>query len=374
MPFHILEGRGGGAEVQAWLLAKELAKSGFSVYYIAQSIYKKTREEQIDGVVVKWVNYRKKVRWLGVCSYYRNIKRVNPDLLVVRGSSFLLGAVGFYKKRHGKKLIWMCSDNFSAHKWAAIKNAIKICLSQKNLLASLNMLMDSVITDIAHQYGIKCIDLAFNQNEFQKKRLKIDFGLNSYRIISGHRIPEDFSSPLNRLSRDIVLWVGNLGQRKRPEMFIELARISKNESLRFVMIGGREEESYLKNLFKDLPKNFIWLGKQGFEETEKWFDSASFFVCTSKFLGEGFPNTFVQSWVRGIPVLSIDVDPDGIIQANKLGFVCKSIKEIKEKIIFLRKNKEKYVAISSRARGYAIRNHSLNKMSEIFIKSIGNIL
>jgi len=63
------------------------------------------------------------------------------------------------------------------------------------------------------------------------------------------------------------------------------------------------------------------MGKLPFEETLKIFDGATLFVNTSKSESEGFPNTYIQAWLRGVPVISFDVDPDGVIAKNGLGKV-----------------------------------------------------
>ena len=76
MPFHILEQRGGGSEVQAWLLAKELALQGYDVSYIAQSVTGKDGiTKNVDNVKIRWLRYFPKF-WLSNClSYYRCLRK-----------------------------------------------------------------------------------------------------------------------------------------------------------------------------------------------------------------------------------------------------------------------------------------------------------
>lgn len=58
---------------------------------------------------------------------------------------------------------------------------------------------------------------------------------------------------------------------------------------------------------------------------EKRFRRARLFVNTSAH--EGFPNTFLQAWSQGIPVISF-VDPDDLIRKNRLGLVVHDIDEM----------------------------------------------
>ena len=71
--------------------------------------------------------------------------------------------------------------------------------------------------------------------------------------------------------------------------------------------------------------NVEFLGFQSFAHTEKYFDRCKVFVNTSTH--EGFPNTFLQAWRRGIPVISY-VDPDGVIERNGLGASVESEEEL----------------------------------------------
>ncbi|WP_445871573.1 glycosyltransferase family 4 protein [Candidatus Jordarchaeum sp.] len=371
MPYHILENRGGGAEVQAWLLAKELARRGFEVSYIAQSVRGKAGKiERINGVTIRWVRYAHYFRWANGWEYYRALRIVDPDIVVERMTSFVTGIIGFYKEKYGKKFAWICTDNESPRRWHFLKNQIKTNKANKvGTLKSLVFLLNAIIYDLSRHYGMKKVTWVFTQNESQKKLLKREFGLASFEMLSGHEIPEHVFPIEQRLSNKIILWVANLGPKKRPELFIELARISENKDLKFIMIGGRDDKEYIRKLFKDVPNNLLWLGRLPFDETLSWFDKATAFINTSP--TEGFPNTFVQAWVRGIPVITLGVNPDGIIEKYYLGYVASDEKEALKFLIFLIGNPDNYKRISKNAFFYASKNHSIKVAADNFLKTLG---
>lgn len=370
MPFHIMEQRGGGAEVQAWLLAKELARRGCDVSYVAQSMNNKQgQKEIIDGVTVKWIKYAHHFRWSNGMDYYKALKELNPGVIVQRMTSFITGIAGLYSKKHNKKFIWVCTDNASPVKWFFLKNQIRVNKEYNvGLSKALAFLFNAFIYDISRHWGMRQVTHSFTQNEEQKKLLKKEYGLDSYRIISGHDFPKNFYSPEQRLAKKIVLWVANLGPGKRPEKFIELARLGKNTKLRFVMIGSRTDESYIKALFRHRPDNLEWLGRLSFDETLRWFNQASFLINTS--ICEGFPNTFIQSWLRGIPVLTLGVNPDGVIHRHNLGNVANDLNELMEYINFLINHDVEYNKISKNVMEYAKLHYSIEKMSDNFLNIV----
>jgi glycosyltransferase involved in cell wall biosynthesis len=63
--------------------------------------------------------------------------------------------------------------------------------------------------------------------------------------------------------------------------------------------------------------NVQFLGFVPFADTEDLFRHARVFVNSST--AEGFPNTFVQAARVGTPVLSLEVNPDGILQSAGFG-------------------------------------------------------
>jgi glycosyltransferase involved in cell wall biosynthesis len=55
------------------------------------------------------------------------------------------------------------------------------------------------------------------------------------------------------------------------------------------------------------------------EELLAELERAAAVVTTSEI--EGMPNTFLEAWARGVPVLSLHVDPSGVIGRHGLGIV-----------------------------------------------------
>ena len=367
MPYHIQQNRGGGAEVQSWLLAKELARHGFEVSYIAQSVKgKEGRQERFHGVLVRWVRYAHHFRWSNGVEYYKALREENPDLVIQRTSSFVTGVVGLYCKMNKKKFVWICTDNDSPVKWMFLKKQINLNRQKReHRLKRLVLLFNALIYDLSRHFGMNCIAYPFTQNEFQQRALRDFFGIDSFRMISGHKEPERILSPEHKLNNSIVLWVANLGSNKQPEKFLELARLCKDTSLRFVMIGGRMDPKYIESLFKEKPDNLEWLGRRPFDETLEWFEKATFLVNTSR--KEGFPNTYVQAWLRGIPVLSLGADPDGVIQKFKLGYVCNDVANLLQTIYFLMKHEKEYIEMSKRIIEYANLHHSIKTMTDNFL-------
>ena len=60
--------------------------------------------------------------------------------------------------------------------------------------------------------------------------------------------------------------------------------------------------------------NIEYLGQVAPERAQQLMADAALLLSTSD--EEGFPNTFVQAWSSGTPVVSLKVDPDGVIQVS----------------------------------------------------------
>ena len=109
-------------------------------------------------------------------------------------------------------------------------------------------------------------------------------------------------------------------------------------------------------------------------DVESLMENAILFVNTSKGNYEGFPNTFVQSWLRETPTISLNVDPGGVIAREKLGKCSGSFEQLVKDVIFLIENDKERIEMGKRARVYAENAHgfeyNVGKLSDLFSKIV----
>jgi glycosyltransferase involved in cell wall biosynthesis len=214
-------------------------------------------------------------------------------------------------------------------------------------------------------YGLHRADLVAVQTEYQARTLKENHGLDSAVINMLVEAPRRVATPV---PKDIdVLWVGNLRALKRPELALELAR--QLPHVNFTLAGGPLPSASSRTYFDDVKAaaarlpNVSMPGAVRYTESGAWFDRARILLNTSSV--EGFPNTFLQAWIRGIPVVSY-FDPDGLIHRLQLGAVSKSIDDMREAIRGLLEVTTYRENIGRRARDFVAREFTGAAASRYF--------
>ena len=116
-----------------------------------------------------------------------------------------------------------------------------------------------------------------------------------------------------------VLWVGRSDRNfKRPDVCLELAR--RLPQIRFVMVIAETDAPFHAELKRDRPANVEIIDGLPFHAMPHLFRSALLLVSTSA--QEGFPNTFLQAGKYGVPVVSLNVDPAGMLSLHGGGIAC----------------------------------------------------
>jgi glycosyltransferase involved in cell wall biosynthesis len=117
---------------------------------------------------------------------------------------------------------------------------------------------------------------------------------------------------------------------------------------------------------RSLP-NIVFRGQVPPEEAERVIADAAALLCTSD--QEGFPNTFLQAWSHGTPVVTLRVDPDSIIKRLELGAVTGTVDATIEQLQRLLALPQERQDIAIRARAYVAHHHSEQSVAETFIQA-----
>ncbi|MHB1261265.1 MAG: glycosyltransferase family 4 protein [Thermoplasmatota archaeon] len=112
---------------------------------------------------------------------------------------------------------------------------------------------------------------------------------------------------------DRILWVGSVKpQAKRPDLFLDLAAALPGRRFRMVgdLRGPAEFQQRFRARLAEL-SNVEWAGFVERRDLPAEYAKARVLVNTSDF--EGFPNTFLEAAACGVPIVSLNVDPNGIL-------------------------------------------------------------
>ncbi len=178
--------------------------------------------------------------------------------------------------------------------------------------------------------GLHQVDRIIAQTVSQSELLRESTGLDSIIVPNGIDMESGSSPPFRpRSGPTRALWVGTLRPWKRPQLFVELA--ASLPEIEFTLIGGADPHrpglpKWVRARAATLP-NLEVLGYVAPQRIGGFFDRSDIFVSTSA--AEGFPNTFLEAWVRGIPVVSMGADPQRAISNCGAGLLIRDARDLR---------------------------------------------
>ena len=164
--------------------------------------------------------------------------------------------------------------------------------------------------------GLRVADAIVCQTSEHLAMLRDRYGRRGALIRAGHPLVQPASH-----DRTTVLWVGRGHPLKQPGMFLDLAERLPQERCVLVIMRDAAHDDLLRAVREraaGLP-NVTMHENVPLRDVGRFFEQAKLFVNTSTY--EGFPNTFVQAALQGVPTLSWSVDPDGVLTRHGIG-VC----------------------------------------------------
>jgi len=289
----------GGLTIQMYFWAKLLSGNHYKVYSLAGN--RKNHLRNIQGI--NFV-YMPSLRFMSpLVELWRIIKIClldRPDIIITRGATRCLFMLSLCSRLTGIKQI-----SFFASDSDLVPGAELISRQWDRKL---------------WQLGLKINRFFVCQNQKQYDLLQKNYCKSPEQAVI---IPNIWLAETknNNSVRKNILWISNFRKLKHPEVFLELARRFPDEH--FIMAGAPFDRELYRQTEEQASKldNIELLGQVSFDHANKLFEEAKLFVCTSD--TEGFPNTFLQSFSNGIPVLTT-FDPSDIVKNHRLGMVADS--------------------------------------------------
>jgi glycosyltransferase involved in cell wall biosynthesis len=237
------------------------------------------------------------------------------------------GVTAWFCRRHGRRMVYRVASDAN-------------CVPGRQLI---RLWRDRKL----YEYGLRRADLVATQTLAQSNLLLEHYGVPSVAVNMAVEPPTE-TAP-NR--RDIdVLWVSNLRSVKRPELVLELAR--QLPQVNFTLAGGVVYQDYYDEIAAAAARlpNVTMLGHVPYDAIGALFARSRVFLNTSSV--EGFPNTFLQAWIRGVPVVTF-FDPDRLVRQQRLGFAADSLADMRAALARLLLDDGEREALGTRARRFA---------------------
>lgn len=297
----------GGAEVQQAALARELARRGHEVSMVCLD------HGQPEGVVVDGVRVHRMhapgaglpvLRFLhpGISSVWCAMARADADIYYQRSAGALTAIVTAFARSRRRLAVYAsaCDLDFDP--------AVPLVRYGRDRLL--------------YRWGVRHADAVVAQSARQQRDCQSVFGIEATQINSCH--PDEAASAQHAGD---VIWVGTIKPLKRPEWLVELAR--RLPALRFRMIGGGSAGDVQALHAGGLPPNLQVVGFVPHADVGVHFDGASVLVNTST--SEGFPNTFLQAWSRGVPTLAF-FDPEVSYEGKPLSETAQTLDDMVQRL------------------------------------------
>lgn len=341
----------GGAGFQIVQLARGLRDRGYPVSFVVGD-YGQPLCEEIDGFTVLRANRvaydRSKTRALAnLWRLLRAMQRARARHYILRSTRYLSFFVMVYARLLGARYTFMVAN-------------LPHCLREEleELPRAFRRLYAASLNG-AHRVTV--------QSDEQQRLLRENFGIAAPVVPNGIDAPP-WAGPRLAAAADIC-WVASFKVQKRADKLVEIARLLPGR--RFLVVGGPgPDRAYTDNLVGELRRlpNVEFRGFVPPDRVGEVYEGARLFLNTSDW--EGFPNGFLYAWTRGIPAVSLCIDPDGVVTRLGLGLVEPDLALLAKGIDALLDDEVRYADMARRCHEHVCAAHSLDHAVDRFLAAL----
>lgn len=343
----------GGEPVQQTLLARALARRGYEVSMVVADY------GQVDGLECRGIRVFKAYRphaGLPVLRFihprwtqlWSALMRADADVYYTSCAGMEVGLLALFCKYFGKRLVFRSASDADCDKS--------------------RLLIEYARDRRLYGYGLRRADAVLVQSSAQAQTLMRSYGLKGR--VAGMLVETPVTAPSHDLD---VLWVGNIRRLKRPDRILELA--AQFPQFSFHMVGGAlpgEEALYeeVREAAANIP-NLCFHGRLSYWDANAMYGRARLLVNTSDV--EGFPNSYLQAWIRGVPVVTL-IDPDGVIEREGLGVTADSPAQLPGIIASLLQSRRDWQDASDRCRRFMDREFGEDRILSVYLDTFEELM
>jgi glycosyltransferase involved in cell wall biosynthesis len=343
-------GHVGGVERQTSLMARWLAARGHRVALVTWA-EGPPGDETIDGVRIVKVCARAAglpglrfvhPRWTSLAAA---LARADARTYYHNSAEYVTGQVAWWARRHARRFVYSVASDMDCDP----------------SLPDLHSRRERWL----YTFGLRRARPVIAQTTQQVSMLRDGFGVEATVVPMPCPAPGEgaFQRPAWR-SNGRVLWVGRICEVKRPDRLLEVAEACPE--MPFDLVGPAGDDTFTRAVLqraRQVP-NVVVHGRASRDQMEGFYRQATMLLCTSD--REGFPNTFLEAWSHGVPVVST-LDPDGLIGRLGLGAVVGTPPAgIAAALSRLQGSSEAWTDASRAARAHYLAHHTVDRVMERF--------
>lgn len=325
----------GGAEVDLYLLATELAKDDkFDVSCITAD-YGQGAEESIENVtVIKSLSFKQNPI-TGAIKIWQAMKKANADIYMVKTPSPGVALMAAFCRKYDRSFIYRVA---SSREFDGTYTKQHPFFSR------------------VFKWSLKSAALIFAQNQADAENVHKTAGFEAVVIPNGHR-----QRQVSAGDKETILWVGRSADVKKPYRFLELAEKFPGEKFTMICQQATGDNNYQDLLAKAKKiDNLTFIEQVPFVEIDTFFVDAKVFVNTSD--SEGFPNTFIQAAKAETAILTYAVNPDNFLDKNNCGITANAdMTRLSEELKQILQNNQ-YCDMGKNGKGYFLNKHDITKI------------
>lgn len=344
----------GGAELQATMLAHALKAKGLRVAHVVHPVPAPRRVDASSPTLVErsdWQGDRRLGQLAETGAIWRGLERADAEAYIVRGSGGHVLAASTFCRARRRRFVFSSSSELDFDFARPDRNPRMLQIYKASLRLAARLAL---------------------QTERQRELALRALPHSDPVVIPSFAEP----APSANSGGEYFLWVDRLVEYKLPDSYVELAEALPDA--RFRMIASPMSETppgmaeRIEAAAERLP-NLELLPPCPRSDVLEEMRGAVALVKTSRV--EGMPNGFLEAWARGVPVLSLNVDPDAKIANNDIGVVTDgSMERLIEAAASLWRDPELQTAIGERARRFVQDVHSPEVVADRWVALLEELI